>query len=107
MKGILDLLETEDTRRILLMTYISPKAAIEISSKLGIPISRCYSILKELEFHGLMVSWKAERWHGRTVKVFHAKLRNARLIMNNDSMMIQFELPHDSVRPTKAIEILT
>jgi predicted transcriptional regulator len=107
MRGILDLLENEDAKRIILTTYISPRAAIEISSKLGISISKCYSILKELEFHGLMTSWKTERWNGRPVKVFQARLRNARLVMNNDSMMIQFELPQDTFRHARVVEILT
>jgi predicted transcriptional regulator len=107
MDGILGILENEDARRILLATYVVPKPAIELSFKLGISISKCYEILKKLEFYGLIVGRQSGVGKGRKRKVYQARLKNARLVMENDRMMIQFELPQEILKHAPVLEVLT
>jgi predicted transcriptional regulator len=108
MSELLDLLEREDTKRIILATYISPKSANELSFKLGISITKIYHVLKKLELFGLMESKDPSfNGRGRPKKVYQAKLRNARMVMDNDRMMIQFELPQEYQRYAAHIEVAT
>ncbi|MCK5547845.1 MAG: hypothetical protein KAI64_02455 [Thermoplasmata archaeon] len=108
MKDIIDVLESEDVRRIILETYISAKSAADISSRLGLPLSKCYSLLKKLESFGLMESEEFNVYKGgRSKKVYRASLRNARMVMDNDRIMIQFDMPQEQMEGIQLVEMLT
>jgi len=108
MSELLKLLDQEDAKKLILATYISPKSAHELSFRLGISITKCYSLIRKLELYGLLKPLKPTfNGRGRPKKVYQANLRNARMVMDNDRMMIQFELPSEHLRHPSIIEIMT
>jgi len=85
----------EDVSRILAMTHSDPKCVKEISSRLRIPISRCYRRIKEMVDMGMISSVGTD---GNNAAVYESNLRSMRILLKDRKLWISMEFKDGRVK---------
>ncbi|MFQ5837720.1 MAG: helix-turn-helix domain-containing protein [Thermoplasmata archaeon] len=90
----LRLISTPEVRRLLLASFVRARTAHELSEMTGIPIARCYRLLRKLRRAGLVVSEEAYvNRRGRVKFLFRSRLHGLQLFLNGPRLMGRIRQP--------------
>jgi DNA-binding Lrp family transcriptional regulator len=86
-----------DVRRLLLTSFIKARSALELSELTGIPIAKCYRIIRKLRRAGLVTVEAAYiNPRGRVKFLYRSRLQGLQLFLRGTRIMGRISRPHIS-----------
>ncbi|RLF49355.1 MAG: ArsR family transcriptional regulator [Thermoplasmata archaeon] len=96
---LVQLLTDEYGAKILVATYRSPKSALELSQKLGIPIAACYRRIHALENVGLLECVGVERGlKGKKIKLYKSKIKQVMIYFERGNMRVKLVYENGEIK---------
>lgn len=91
--GISRVMNDDYCARMLVWAMEAPRAAAEMSSSLGIPISACYSRIHLLESLNLMECVERRRApSGKFIMLYRSRFRKATIFVDRGAVRVRLEL---------------